>query len=772
MKKQSTIKKGDKIFDNKKQQNAIVTKRYKPSKGSALEGESFVMNIVYDDGTKAINMPFNDRFTLSPEIVPEKTETVLSDRSQDILGRSLEEYNSSTPEQKIKLINLVKNQLSRNTKGVDAIGMGLDKDMVAAGEEFLKQVESNISDLLTQAITDVIALHPARKYGDLDLAEAKMLYDLKDKEIGRVYGEPTTAKESVYDLLDNMDYIQDYDSEDGFYKLTEKGKEFIAAVNARIDTLKGVESGTDLFPEDVAVAPLEKTYSNIKSCLISEGDDEQQYIFEGKEIIANGEKWNIVGFFKYGCILEHIKKNKLSTKKKNEKLSFNEIIDMFKQNDIVIPGIGGIIELNHCIKILEKCIDIIDLKERVVDSIKIEPPAPIFYTEGLNVGDEGMWHGAERRILGFDDLGNVEIIQVGTDRHTKVSIDQFKKEFAKFPEENKKEFYNKHALPKDGSGIHINMPAIGHLKEDNIILKYQPDTFGFDIFKNESHQGSITEKEVMSNLENGMYVITKTEPPKRTSDFFELGTPAIYKGDAGEIVMRDEKKGILLYPNKNYSGPDRIFIIPDEWSEVLKFSEETASLQAPDNDTDFSEAISTLDMLLQDEPDNSEWLEAKETLQMLQPGNETPEAEKIWNKWKPKMRQSFLNNNKLSEYKGARLAKYNFLADEIKEKLSDHIKEKRGDVNKKVYAALLKEARADKEWAKKKEKEVGREWKSGSEMSRQMLTDRLDKTADQLAMESYDYLKLRAHAVSKSTNYPIDKPSKEKWEKLSGEKIK
>ena len=88
---------------------------------------------------------------------------------------------------------------------------------------------------------------------------------------------------------------------------------------------------------------------------------------------------------------------------------------------------------------------------------------------------------------------------------------------------------------------------------------------------------------------------------------FELGTPAIHhfynynneqQEQSGEIVMNnkiyiDKKtgytyqpntvKGILLYPNSNYSGSNRIFIVPN-WDNVENFYTANNRLQ---NNKDF-----------------------------------------------------------------------------------------------------------------------------------------------------------------------------------------
>jgi hypothetical protein len=78
-------------------------------------------------------------------------------------------------------------------------------------------------------------------------------------------------------------------------------------------------------------------------------------------------------------------------------------------------------------------------------------------------------------------------------------------------------------------------------------------------------------------------------------DRFKIGTPAVHhfisngeeREESGEIVMNSEPfrnpsgvyskpgtiKGILLYPNENYSGPNKIFVKPN-WFNVEKFAEE------------------------------------------------------------------------------------------------------------------------------------------------------------------------------------------------------
>ena len=71
----------------------------------------------------------------------EVEEGVLSPRAEALLQNSLAEYQEATPERQSEMIAQVQEQLSLNEKGEQAIGMGLDADAVAAGKEFLRQVE-------------------------------------------------------------------------------------------------------------------------------------------------------------------------------------------------------------------------------------------------------------------------------------------------------------------------------------------------------------------------------------------------------------------------------------------------------------------------------------------------------------------------------------------------------------------------------------------------------------------------------------------------------
>lgn len=257
------------------------------------------------------------------------------------------------------------------------------KDHIAEDKNYydkLEEVENkepivNSDNVLELAINDIIKNHPRRKFGDLDFVEGKILYDIKDTDkieiVTDYFDNPNTVKDGVYKTLEEFGYIENdyHDGFNGWYiTLSPLGIEFKQAVDNRIFTLQNKDA--DMFPEDIVVSELEEGYEDIKSCLLEEADnDEQIYLFEGKTITnldsTNKENWRILKFYKYGVELEHIAKSKLTTKKKNEKISFDDMKKMFKEDDIQIDGINTFEQLNMAIKLVVKCIDMIDAQREV-----------------------------------------------------------------------------------------------------------------------------------------------------------------------------------------------------------------------------------------------------------------------------------------------------------------------------------------------------------------------------------------------------------------------
>jgi hypothetical protein len=93
---------------------------------------------------------------------------------------------------------------------------------------------------------------------------------------------------------------------------------------------------------------------------------------------------------------------------------------------------------------------------------------------------------------------------------------------------------------------------------------------------------------LLSSNNNAAIGAAKNTGKTKTAADFELGTPANYhtynNGEqAGEIVIRDGKKTISLYPNKNYGGRERIVYDPNKinWNNMESFTEASKRAGAP-----------------------------------------------------------------------------------------------------------------------------------------------------------------------------------------------
>lgn len=110
-----------------------------------------------------------------------------------------------------------------------------------------------------------------------------------------------------------------------------------------------------------------KTYTTIKSCLLDDDDDSDDYIYEGKLIhnveVLPKDTWEIVEFYKYGVILKHVPISVLADLKPNKNVSLDELKVLFASDKIEIGGIekGNTKVFNLCIKAIIKCIDSLDM---------------------------------------------------------------------------------------------------------------------------------------------------------------------------------------------------------------------------------------------------------------------------------------------------------------------------------------------------------------------------------------------------------------------------
>jgi GNAT superfamily N-acetyltransferase len=581
-------------FIGKSVSGGVFNRNYYNSLGSYKEQEKYEANLekkkVYDFETK------DNTFIEVPKVLYDAinfyNETEKEDLQKGIKVESEHKetakklYNQEiTPEQAPE--SIAKEHLEESPKYYDEL------------EKMESKLKTGSEDILKIALKDVISVN---KYANLDYTEAKILYSLNPKKLNEDDNwqfDAITQTDEILKSLYNMDYISYEDN--GKYDLSELGKDFIKSVDARIETLNSVEQGLDLFPQEANILEHkeDKLYNDIKSCLISEGEDDTSYIFEGKEFInatsGHNERWKFVSFFKYGAVIEHIAKNRLTTKKENIKITFDELRQMYKDDDISIDGVKDYNTLNNCLKLLSKCIDIIDLndsmkteieshnetkkelknhklekelkakKDRenreladelmilnksILDSLNIESNGTLYEDKNLQYKykeamDKFMFTAIPSDKLPLDK----EVHDILEDENEHL-LNQYlylsgifgEKEKTKWIEflknlkpKSKEYFLNENIylenkepetvnvpetiLPKDGSDIYINMPKMGHLAEKNITLKYDNNNFTFDIYSDNKKTGTITEREVLNNIENGLYkVIKQTSEQKEWKD--------------------------------------------------------------------------------------------------------------------------------------------------------------------------------------------------------------------------------------------------------------
>jgi hypothetical protein len=84
------------------------------------------------------------------------------------------------------------------------------------------------------------------------------------------------------------------------------------------------------------------------------------------------------------------------------------------------------------------------------------------------------------------------------------------------PISSKQEFTSKD-LPKNGSEIYINAPAMSGVPAIDLVLKYDSKNFRFDVYKDGVKKDVVGEKEVLNNLNSGIYVFTDKSTPTSSS---------------------------------------------------------------------------------------------------------------------------------------------------------------------------------------------------------------------------------------------------------------
>lgn len=108
----------------------------------------------------------------------------------------------------------------------------------------------------------------------------------------------------------------------------------------------------------------QQPYQNVKSCLLHDGDNENDYISEGTKIHSGNIEWEIIGFTRTGLILKHVSANILDESKADKEITWQQFQELFQANHIRINGIieGDNRTLSYCIKAIKHCLEKIDLE--------------------------------------------------------------------------------------------------------------------------------------------------------------------------------------------------------------------------------------------------------------------------------------------------------------------------------------------------------------------------------------------------------------------------
>lgn len=89
-------------------------------------------------------------------------------------------------------------------------------------------------------------------------------------------------------------------------------------------------------------------------------------------------------------------------------------------------------------------------------------------------------------------------------------------------------------------------------------------------------------RDIMRNIDVHRELLADAEKRARlsgwsgkTGEDFELGTPVIWGEESGELIMRDGKRAISLYPDKNYSGSEERIVFPklQDWKDIKTYAQ-------------------------------------------------------------------------------------------------------------------------------------------------------------------------------------------------------
>lgn len=140
----------------------------------------------------------------------------------------------------------------------------------------------------------------------------------------------------------------------------------------------------------------------------------------------------------------------------------------------------------------------------------------------------------------------------------------------------------KHRLGKSKLGSDVQDKKPGNSYIDNIIANHKETIEVLEeklkVARAEKQDDAVI-RDIRRNIDVHRQLLANAEKRSRysgwggkTGEDFELGTPVVFGDESGEIVTRDGKRAISLYPDKNYSGQEERIVFPtlQEWDTKVK----------------------------------------------------------------------------------------------------------------------------------------------------------------------------------------------------------
>ena len=238
---QDAYTRGEKVSEKNVDELLSLIEKYDTNEKRAQLGTEKVNYDVENERTKKANKILDWSFNAN---VDKKASPKLGDKLHSELLDALSEYesaiynNANAPSKE-------KQQIESDAK--KAFDLAYEKALPLYSKEKMAESLPGENEIISEVIGQKKWSHPVNR---LEMEDIKMLLKNKDKETFEDYSEE----------LELLEYIEQREvkGNDIIYDITPKGRELINAIEARMQTVKGLKEGWDLFPQDADPALLEK----------------------------------------------------------------------------------------------------------------------------------------------------------------------------------------------------------------------------------------------------------------------------------------------------------------------------------------------------------------------------------------------------------------------------------------------------------------------------------------------------------------------------------